>query len=510
MKPYYEHDGLTIYHGDCREVLPMLSGVDHVLTDPPYGLEFMGKDWDHGVPGVEFWRLIQDACKPGAMLMAFGGTRTYHRLVCGIEDAGWEIRDMVNYLHEGPLLWVTGQGFPKSQNFGCKCGGAEVPYNHEQIPKGKGEEGIEVSDVRSDVSSPSVAPQKKSSGVLFSQLSEQDVCGKMPRDCKTRKGGVDRGQPSVLRGENERPEQSGLEGRRDVQEEQRKLHRAEVCEVSAGHDGNGKERWICDGAPSGDGESDGKTLDQVGVCSSQGSQYAEQRAGESGIIPKQSVSQKSRGRTCEKCGGVVEFKGYGTALKPSVEIICLAMKPLDGTFAANALKHGVAGLNIDGGRVGTEGGETHSGGYQDKMVGGKVINGGVATDLTPQGRWPSNLIHDGSESVLQGFPQSSITGNGSAARFFYCAKASMAERGEGNKHPTVKPLALLKYLLTLLETPTGGVVLDPFAGSGSTLVATQQMGRQAIGIELSEEYCEMAARRLSQPVQGDMIESGRY
>ena len=112
MLPFFDHDKLTLYCGDLRQVLPTLpeSSVDFVVTDPPYGLSFMEKDWDYEVPGPEFWRAICAVCKPGALLLAFGGTRTYHRLTCAIEDAGWEIRDC--------LMWLYGQGFPKAADIG--------------------------------------------------------------------------------------------------------------------------------------------------------------------------------------------------------------------------------------------------------------------------------------------------------------------------------------------------------------------------------------------------------
>ena len=112
MRPFFERDNLTLYCGDLREVLSTLpeAVVDFVVTDPPYGLSFMEKDWDHEVPGPEYWRAIARVCKPGALLLAFGGTRTYHHLTCAIEDAGWEIRDC--------LMWLYGQGFPKAADVG--------------------------------------------------------------------------------------------------------------------------------------------------------------------------------------------------------------------------------------------------------------------------------------------------------------------------------------------------------------------------------------------------------
>jgi len=121
MTPFYQGNGITLYCGDCLDVMPQLDEqFDTIITDPPYGLEFMGKDWDRGVPGVRFWQAALQVAKPGAMLLAFGGTRTHHRLMCAIEDAGWEIRDVI--------MWVYGSGFPKSHDISKaidKAAGAE-------------------------------------------------------------------------------------------------------------------------------------------------------------------------------------------------------------------------------------------------------------------------------------------------------------------------------------------------------------------------------------------------
>jgi site-specific DNA-methyltransferase (adenine-specific) len=226
------------------------------------------------------------------------------------------------------------------------------------------------------------------------------------------------------------------------------------------------------------------------------------------------------------------WDGYGTALKPAWEPIILAMNPLDGTYANNALKHGVAGLNIDGGRIETE--ENLSGGAyakrgSDRHGGegwGYERKGGAGDFEQPHGRWPINLIHDGSDEVLAEFP---IIGGKNPARFFYTAKVSRSERNvgcdslywrydkprlvkitekewedlpkkrraQGNIHPTVKPLSLMKYLCRLTKMPTDiDLVLDPFMGSGSTLVACVRTGRTAIGIDSDEAACEIAAKRV--------------
>jgi site-specific DNA-methyltransferase (adenine-specific) len=221
------------------------------------------------------------------------------------------------------------------------------------------------------------------------------------------------------------------------------------------------------------------------------------------------------------------WDGWGTALKPAWEPIIVAMKPIEGTYANNALIHGVAGLNVDGGRVeGNKPSVPQAAGGTGKVYGFKNGKGrsGIMSDNT-KGRWPANLIHDGSEEVVGLFPvtgaskavrrnqvartakskeaEKARTGmlghndnGGSAARFFYQAKATKKDRGEGNTHPTVKPSSLMDYLCRLTATPTGGVVLDPFAGSGSTGVACVRTGRDFIGCEIDSDYCEIAKGRL--------------
>jgi site-specific DNA-methyltransferase (adenine-specific) len=364
--------------GDALEELRLLpeNSVDAVVTDPPYGLSFMGKNWDRGIPGEAFWREALRVAKPGAHLLAFGGTRTFHRLACAIEDAGWEIRDC--------LMWVYGSGFPKSLDV-SKAIDKAAGYARPRVPGG---------------------------------------CG------------------------------------------------------SAG------------------------TISTAGL-----------RPGEA--ISGEAIS-----------GEAIRWQGWGTALKPAWEPIILARKPLDGTVAENIQKWGTGALNIDGCRI--EGVKdvpastrTHFSGNSVSMPNDDHDTKGWDANA---GRWPANLIHDGSEEVVRMFPQSdthriespsdcdtsgstafdSMRGNrpargyseeGSAARFFYCAKASRAERGEGCTHPTVKPLALMRYLCRLV-TPPDGTVLDPFMGSGSTGKACVLEGFGFIGIDNVPEYVEIARRRI--------------
>jgi hypothetical protein len=432
-----------IRHGDCLEVMRGMgeNSIDAIVTDPPYGLEFMGKEWDHGIPGVHFWVEALRVAKPGCHLLAFGGTRTFHRLTCAIEDAGWEIRDC--------LGWLYGSGFPKSLDVSKaidKAAGAE----REVVGVKPGHEGF---------TGDSVKPLMNTGGGGYARPWMEDPV------------------------------------KRDA------YHMAT--------------------APATDSAR--------------------------------------------------QWGGWGTALKPAWEPIVMARKPLDGTVAANVLKWGTGAINVNGCRVETT--DTYS--YPNGPRGNTftVGNGPDGSRTTPvasneKGRWPANLLHDGSDEVLELFPnlgksaggrigKKAISGinivpagryeagdpgfgdSGSAARFFYCAKASRKEREMGcegmgatreghavegfkdgtlhavnvtrkdkgpsdrqpaaNHHPTVKPLALMRYLCRLV-TPPNGTILDPFMGSGTTLIAAKQEGFRAVGIDVSEEYCEIAERRIEATV----------
>jgi site-specific DNA-methyltransferase (adenine-specific) len=265
-----------------------------------------------------------------------------------------------------------------------------------------------------------------------------------------------------------------------------------------------------------------------------------------------------------------DWQGWGTALKPALEPITMARKPFPGTVAANVMQHGTGAINVDGCRVGTTdnlNGGAYSAGQYDTAT--KVYELGLqrlpGQFAPPSGRWPANLIHDGSDEVLAGFPDANgskpgsfqrvktskglpgggygqeradmrdktdlakpgYDDSGSAARFFYCPKASKADRSDGldgmpqkmphppsgdgrawdiagskstareNHHPTVKPTALMQYLCRLV-TPPGGTVLDPFTGSGSTGKAAMLEGFNFIGFEREAEYVEIARRRIAE------------
>jgi hypothetical protein len=394
------------------------------VTDPPYGLSFMGKKWDYDVPGEDIWRECLRVLKPGGHLLSFAGTRTQHRMACAIEDAGFEIRDMI--------AWVYGSGFPKSLDVS------------KAIDKAAG--------------------------------AEREVVGSY------RVGGT---------------------------------------------------------------AAKGKHKGRVAADADEGTA--------AGCFRDLDI-------TTPATPDALRWQGWGTALKPALEPITVARKPLIGTVAANVLKWGTGALNIDGCRVPAE----KQTGWGGKGAGGNTwdeTNNGLGKDGAPRpvdGRWPANIVHDGSDEVLAAFPvTASGTGairksapgqfglggdgkpnieygdSGSAARFFYCAKASKKDRDEGlegmdekkmgfsngaqlhgegydkgqdiglnrvisrrNHHPTVKPTDLMRYLCRLV-TPPGGIVLDPFAGSGSTGKACALEGFRFIGIEREAEYCEIARARIA-------------
>lgn len=407
---------VTLLAGDCRERIRTIpdASIDSVVCDPPYalvsivkrfgkpgaapakgdvyaraGAGFMGKQWDTGESAfaVEFWAQVLRVLKPGGHVLAFSGTRTYHRLAVAIEDAGFEIRDQIG--------WAYGSGFPKSHDVSKgidKRAGAE----REVVAAG--------------------APVKR-----------------MIPGADQHKGGWEKN--------------------------------------------NGRE-----------------------------------------YVPTDTRAATDEAR---------QWQGWGTALKPAWEPIVLARKPLSGTVVETVLEHGTGALNIGACRVP---GTAKPFGNGSEGIGGYRLHNRDVSEWQPsqQGRWPANIIHDGSDEVLSAFPDASgaqapVTGKeptghgfsgnvygapgqqgrlpsdqrdggGSAARFFYSAKADAEDR-LGSKHPTVKPLDLMQYLVRLV-TPPGGTVLDPFAGTGTTGEAAWREGMRAVLIERESEYQADIARRM--------------
>ena len=246
-------------------------------------------------------------------------------------------------------------------------------------------------------------------------------------------------------------------------------------------------------------------------------------------------AQDQRVETFPSTEQAKEWDGWGTCLKPAWEPIIVARKPLDGTVAHNVMEHGTGALNIDACRVPTDE-LIMTNGVSSEVQDRQHIYGRYGEKKTGQtdgqkiGRFPANLVHDGSEEVVGLFPDvgvssgggmhtrgtaghestnvySAYTGgsqtqsvglgdSGSAARFFYCAKASAQDRGNGNDHPTVKPNELMRWLVRLV-CRKDGIVLDPFCGSGSTGVACVNEGMSFFGIDQDEHYCGIARRRIA-------------
>jgi DNA modification methylase len=428
-------NGITLHPGDCLDVLKAMASasVDSCVTDPPYHLTsivkrfgksnlerdpetladpigrqsqnpygrvsrgFMGQKWDGGDIAfrTELWAEVLRVLKPGGHLLAFSGTRTYHRMACAIEDAGFEIRDQIG--------WAYGSGFPKSHDVS---------------------KGID-----------------RAAGAKRIRLGTKVELG-------------------VIHGQGEA---------------NKTMH----------------EGWQRPWRDNPDADAHFVTAPATDEAK--------------------------------------QWDGWGTALKPAWEPIVLARKPLEGTVAGNVLKHGTGAINIDGCRVGVnEADQAMLDAAVKRMTGNRPL-GWVSSskEIIPnsaQGRWPANLCHDGSDEVVGAFPDTTSgtltpdmnvkpsTGwsggsyadrvknsfeanSGSAARFFYTAKADADDR-LGSKHPTVKPLDLMQWLVRLV-TPPNGVCLDPFAGTGTTGEAAFREGFRAVLIEREAEYQTDIRRRMS-------------
>jgi DNA modification methylase len=432
-------------HGDCLDVLRTMAdnSIDAIVTDPPYGLSFMGKRWDYDVPDEDIWRECLRVLKPGGHLLAFAGTRTQHRMAVRIEDAGFEIRDMI--------AWVYGSGFPKS---------------------------LDVSKA--------IDRQRDDTEQVYQVTawirSARDAAGKSNRDIDDAFGFAGmaghwtstKSQPAVPT-LDQIPKLLDVLGLSldDVPDEIR-----ELIWTLNGNKGQPGAAWF--------------EREVVGSVTKGSSPLANNHNGRW----NDGQEDGTFNITAPATAAAKEWAGWGTALKPALEPITVARKPIVGTVANNVLTWGTGGVNVDGSRIPCESG---------------------------QGRWPANLIHDGSEEVVGLFPQTNSGGfcgttqqptngqskgkerqrtredrlpdSGSAARFFYCAKASKADRGDANHHPTVKPTDLMRYLCRLV-TPPNGTILDPFMGSGSTGKAAIMEGFRFIGIEREAEYLEIARARI--------------
>jgi len=562
-----------VHQSDCIEFMRKMpeNSVDSLICDPPYGLEFMGKEWDkfkitkqtksQVVKNLgagmrrqtrdeifEFQRWTRQwakealrVAKPGATLLSFGGTRTYHRMACAIEDAGWIIKDCI--------MWLYSTGFPKALDIKKSLdkkysGGNMGAYEKETKQNTK----YYLRLVREADLQKTISNKKAEGKVLQSGLSQQGISIK-----DQTKGGL---QFSSGR------EKSSVEGWIDIQATKRELQRCKICALSERVFIDGEERWVCNGTPFGYGTAHWSPTPKNRSCPSYRPRPKQQQYKQSDV-----VSDKPSPQEIRKWNG---WKSHG--LKPAYEPIIVAQKPNDGTYANNALKWGVSGLNIDGGRIDYNGEQPNLGGRPQHTRGdgyGFKAQKDEA-EANTKGRFPANIILDeeaakildeqsgesGSGKMKKGSYRHKAPNNlyqlgmakkegalqnapddygdkGGASRFFYVAKASKKERNmgkmfywedgkeidkelyfklekenegsiegekhkisKGNIHPTCKPLKLMEYLCLLTKTPTGGVVLDPFMGSGTTGMACIKMGRDFIGIEKEEEYVKIAKARI--------------
>jgi len=460
---------IRVIQGDCLEVMRGLEAesVDSIVTDPPYGLTFMGKNWDHGVPGGAFWEEALRVAKPGAMLLAFGGTRTHHRLMCAIEDAGWEIRDV--------LCWLYGSGFPKSHDIGKaidKSKGAkrEVVGNKAELagrnPVNHTARHGRTTPLRSGWEYNLTAPATGLArtwdgwGTALKPAYEPIVLAMKPLD-------------GTFAGNAEKHGVAGLwiEGCRVSAANYTKG--GQNSSIAFGVRGLGSKQPRCNGT-SGRWPPN-LVLSHHPECVRRGVKRV--RANQS--------SAPGSGKGHEETEGHGIYRGVGgrvsksTAAPDGTETVedwaCHADCPVRMLGEQSGVRKSVVRVS------------------EDKDVPAATYSLG-RKGTTPRG-------HADQGSCARFFPNFSADGD-ETARFLYCPKAGRKERnaglpeGETSTHPTVKPIALMEWLLRLTKTPTGGVGLDMFGGSGTTGVAAVNTGRDWILIEKDAEYCEIARKRI--------------
>ena len=330
---------MFIWPGDCRKTLRVVSDnvIDSVVTDPPYELGFMGKKWDStGVAyDVETWREVLRVVKPGGHMLAFGGTRTYHRMVVAIEDAGWEVRDCLMYLY--------GSGFPKGLNVAwemhkraCSLCGVMVEYDHETEQLNERAENTPAGTPEGEEQNPQHSLRFVRATYLQTPVYACAECGQilqpfMPeQDSQGHRSAWEKSQIVWF-------EQPSLERRGDLETSQGQLSRCQACQMSHRLLADGAEGWIHNGASTSNGSIPWQTTNEDGSRPSYRPQSHEQLAKQS-----EALRLEQRAQT---------FRGWNVALKPAYEPIILARKPLEGTVAQNVQKYGTGALWIDGSRV---------------------------------------------------------------------------------------------------------------------------------------------------------------
>lgn len=489
---------VELFCGDNLDVMPTLeaNSIDTVITDPPYGLEFMGKEWDHGVPGVAYWKECLRVAKPGAALCAFGGTRTHHRLMCAIEDAGWEIRDV--------LMWVYGSGFPKSHDISKaidKAAGAEREvvgpgHRHNGRAFGSGQGDADYGTFAGGV--PSItAPATPAAalwdgwGTALKPAYEPIIVAMKPREGTFANNALEWGVAGI-----------NVDGCRvqlmdgDSDMLKAKAHKDGHGHKLGGYDGGWKRQQ--DTVPSGRWPANlvlSHTLEcrQVGVRKVKSHNPDNKVVEGEDTTPNAYGDYKARALTYHADpDGTETVPAWECA--PGCPVAMLDAQSGEGQAGAYPAKRNkpqavncygeYSGINLTGERI-----EYDTGGasrFFECFSG----SGAVVGTQGKQARSPEPDHNSGNRVQIP-----------TAPRFFYCAKASRRERTCGgtieNGHPTIKPLELMRWLCRLTSTPTGGVVLDPFMGSGTTGMAAILEGREFIGIELERESFEIAQARVA-------------
>ena len=576
---------LGIITGDALEEMAKMeaNSIDTIITDPPYGLRFMGKKWDYQVPSVEVWQECLRVAKPGATLLCFAGTRTQHRMAVNIEDAGWRLIDC--------LMWLYGQGFPKatdiSKQLDKKAGaereiiGKNPMVTGRTRPKGNATNnfGAGTNDNltapatpeaqlwdgwKSHGLKPSYEPVltcfkpltvEQYFGIILDELTKEMLVLCQDSNVKGAEksfSDIQAKLEKVLENivvENVKTNLwENIESVRFAENSsmfqepgsKRKTENEDFALTSVKDSGKADTTKNMEYPPQAKADTGEKTtpagveesmLTRIMAISTSAimGNISESTALSWKNISEDLLNQAKQYTTRTAINLIIGLKTLKLSLTktiskntgnlyPNYLPIILAMKPNDGSYADNALKYGVGGLWIDGGRIV---GESIPINKIEKWSGfGQIKRPNYKQEINNKGRYPANLILDEEAAELldqqsghlspggsrknrqtgqifkHGGEHTQYDKGGGASRFFYCAKASRAERGPGNDHPTVKPLALMQYLCRLTKTPTGGIVLDPFCGSGSTLVAAQREGRSFIGIDQDPKWTALARRRI--------------
>lgn len=586
---------MKLFNSDCLDILKGLpdNSVDSVVTDPPYGISFMGKKWDYDVPSIKVWEEVYRVLKHGGHALVACGTRTQHRMAVNLEDAGFEIRDIV--------AWVYGSGFPKSLNIGAAVNKLETK---EWSAIGKALDNIDQRSIievwktnsnnvkiveTQSLKNQTIAGQdmprenfvvlsvvqnnnQEKSNLLVSFVEKnlkeaQAINIKINTALQNVETEIKQLQDNVKSVEQQSQSQNHkswniFTAQCDVKEwlkenttvnhkvdealktlrGNKKYSNEEITNVLCAVLTENLKHTILNQSKTFQSLDTKLQMECVSAINVIITEYtAENLISNTVDILKGKAIDKLQGNEREIVGekilggikrarpdnaegfsnpytsgqtigietkGNSAYEGWGTALKPAMELFTLIRKPLsEKTVAENVLKWGTGGINIDGCRVEFQDEadyEESTKKNQHADFGTKPMTGNNTygdwsmiqpQNYQPAGRFPANFIHDGSPEVLELFPNDS-------QRFFYCAKASKSERNAGlddnkNHHPTVKPLKLMQYLCRLI-TPEGGIVLDPFMGSGSTGIGAKLAGFNFIGIELNHEYFKIAEARIEQ------------